>query len=190
MKSERKLKFKDVKKRLEGFVKNEKVRGYGIIALVGVLLAGSVYISSRNTANKNTIELAQKNESSKTENVSVNANTNYFEAFRLDRDNTRSKEIAYLDTIIAQADTDNETLKEAQEQKMSIVECMETEFTVEKMIKSKGFDDVAVTFHKGSVNVIVDSNELSDSQVAQILDIVKRETGEEATNIKVSLNKK
>ncbi len=51
---------------------------------------------------------------------------------------------------------------------------------------AKGFEDVAVTFHTGSVNVIVDAAELTDKQVAQILDIVLRETGEEAGNVKVS----
>ena len=37
-----------------------------------------------------------------------------------------------------------------------------------------------------NVNVIVDADALTDEQVAQILDIVLRETGETADNIKVS----
>ena len=50
----------------------------------------------------------------------------------------------------------------------------------------KGFNDSAVTFHYGSVNVIIDCDELTTEQIAQILDIVRRETGEPAGNIKVS----
>ena len=53
------------------------------------------------------------------------------------------------------------------------------------MIKAKGFEDAAVTFHSGTVNVVVKSDELEDSSVAQILDIVQAHTGEPAKNIKV-----
>jgi len=62
---------------------------------------------------------------------------------------------------------------------------MEKEFAIESMIKAKGFEDAAVTFHAGTVNVVVKSSELEESQVAQILDIVQGQTGEPAKNIKV-----
>ena len=64
-------------------------------------------------------------------------------------------------------------------------ENMEAEFTIENLLRAKGFSDAAVTFHKGSVNVVVDSPQLSSEQVAQILDVVTRETGESADNIKI-----
>ena len=62
---------------------------------------------------------------------------------------------------------------------------METEFSIEKLIIAKGFSDAAVTFHKGAVNVVIEADELTSEQVAQILDIVKRESGEKAENIKI-----
>lgn len=40
-------------------------------------------------------------------------------------------------------------------------------------------------FRSGTVNVVVDSETLSSEQVVQILDIVQRETGEGAGNIKI-----
>ena len=111
----------------------------------------------------------------------------YFAVFRQDRDNVRSKEIEYLETIIQQADmdADAETLAEAQQQKMDIVDNMEKEFTVESLLKAKGFKDAAVTLHQGSVNVILCAKELTQAQVAQVLDIVLRETGKNAENVKV-----
>ena len=99
------------------------------------------------------------------------------------------KEIEYLESIVSDERADEETVKEASEQKLEIVKCMETELIVESAIKAKGFSDAAVTFHKGSVNVIVESSELTDSQVAQILEIVMRETGESAENIKLSIQR-
>ncbi len=111
----------------------------------------------------------------------------YFETFRENRENTREKELSYLETILTQKEVDAETLVDAQQQKLAIVESMEKEFTVESVLKAKGFADAAVTFHKGAVNVIIKAETLTNQQVAQILDIVCRETGEKADNIKISV---
>lgn len=62
---------------------------------------------------------------------------------------------------------------------------MEKEVTIEGLLKAIGFKDVAVTLHKGSVNVVVDAVELSNADVAKVLDIVRRETKEKPENIKV-----
>ena len=87
--------------------------------------------------------------------------------------------------IVAQG-ADEATLSDAQQQKLDLINCMEMELTVENLVRGKGFDDVIVSMHAGSVNVIVGAQSLTDEQVAQILDIVLRETGESAKNVKVS----
>jgi len=74
----------------------------------------------------------------------------------------------------------------AQQQQMDIVACMEAEFTVESLLRAKGFNDAAVTYHRGAVNVVLRSAELSEQQAAQVLDIVCRETGEGAENVKIT----
>ena len=109
----------------------------------------------------------------------------FFAAFRADRDTTREKEIDYLDAIIEQG-ADQQTLSDAQQQKLDIVNNMEKELTVESLLKAKGFADAAVTLHAGSVNVILSAESLSEEQVAQVLDIVIRKTGEPAENVKVT----
>ena len=109
----------------------------------------------------------------------------FFESFRKERDSTRAQEIAYIDTIIEQG-ADAETMADAQQQKLSIVDGMEKEMTIESLLRAKGFSDAAVTLHAGSVNVILSSEELVDEQVAQVLDIIVRETGEPAENIKIT----
>ena len=113
----------------------------------------------------------------------------YFATFRDDREQVRKLEMEYLDEVIAASASDDETLADAQGQKLTLVENMEKEFTVESLIKAKGFEDAAVTFHAGTVNVVVKADELSDKQVAQILEITKKETGEPAENIKVMTGK-
>ena len=113
------------------------------------------------------------------------AQGSFFDIYRSERDTVRTQELAYLDAIVAQGG-DQATLSEAQKQKMTLVGCMESELNTENLIRAKGFQEVIVSMHNGSVNVIVDADALTDEQVAQILDIVLRETGETAENIKVS----
>jgi stage III sporulation protein AH len=113
------------------------------------------------------------------------SSANFFSTFRMDREGNRAQEIAYLDSIISNEDTDVDTMKEAQQQKISIAKAMEVEVTIEGLIKAKGFNDAIVTINSGSVNVVVDSKVLTDAEVAQILDVVKRESGQGAENIKV-----
>ena len=172
-----------------------KKQKYVLIGGLAVLLAGVVYWNyslnaapgnerdSKADAQNNTLQIEGMN--TEGELSVIAAGVTYFESFRTERESVRELEIGYLDEIIATSASDAETLADAQEQKLALVNNMEAEFTIENLIRAKGFRDAAVTFHGGSVNVVVDSDVLSDEQVAQILDIVRRETGELAENIKV-----
>ncbi|NLB62272.1 MAG: SpoIIIAH-like family protein [Clostridiales bacterium] len=161
----------------------------GIIVLTAILFICAVYLniqSNKKASQVANIDDPTYNGSNDTTTVS---GSGYFTAFRQNRESSRAKQIEQLDAVIAHSGTDAETLKEAQELKLAIISSMELEFTVESMIKSKGFTDCAVTFHKGSVNVIVNAQELTEEQVARILEIVIRETGEDPLNVKVSTAK-
>ena len=57
---------------------------------------------------------------------------------------------------------------------------------MEGLIKAKGFDDAVVTIGSSYYNVIVkDDGTLGDDQVAQILSVIKSETGASANNVKI-----
>lgn len=111
----------------------------------------------------------------------------YFADYKQSRENVRQQEIAQLDSIIDDTKSDQETLKDAQEQKMDIVRSMEKELTIEGLLNAKGFSDTIVTVHEGAVNVVVKLKEINEQQAAQILDIVQKETSEPAKNIKIIL---
>ncbi len=149
---------------------------------VGLLLLAAV--AANVVMNRNEERMARE----QTAAVSVSApgaQGSFFDMYRSERDSVRTQELAYLDAIVAQGG-DETTLSDAQRQKMTLVSCMESELNTENLIRAKGFEEVIVSMHNGSVNVIVDADALTDEQVAQILDIVLRETGETAENIKVS----
>ena len=156
------------------------------IAVIGgilVLFLAAVAINAGKNKQKKAAENADDG------SVATANNIDYYTAFRETRNSTREREMEYLESILSNESTDDETQKEVFEQKTAIVECMEKELLIESQIKAKGFSDCAVTFHKGSCNIIVDADELTDAQTAQILDIAMRETGEPAENIKVSLRR-
>ena len=109
----------------------------------------------------------------------------FFASFRGERESVRQKEIEYLDSIITNTNSDKESLKDAQDQKIELTRIMEKEMIIEGLLKAKGFTDAIVTLRTGSVNVVVGAGKITDAQAAQILDIVRRETGESAENIKI-----
>ena len=154
------------------------------MTLLGVSLLLLAAVAANVIMNRNEQRTAQAS----TAAVSVSApgaQGSFFDMYRSERDSVRTQELAYLDAIVAQGG-DEATLSEAQKQKMTLVGCMESELNTENLIRAKGFEEVIVSMHNGSVNVIVDADALTDEQVAQILDIVLRQTGETAENIKVS----
>ena len=117
--------------------------------------------------------------------VPVIATGDSLNAYKVDRQDVRLKEVAYLDSIIENEKTDQEVLNEAQRQKIEITKTMEIELTVEGLIKAKGYDDAIVTVQATSVNVVVRAESLSEKQAAEILDIVKTETGKPSNVIKI-----
>jgi stage III sporulation protein AH len=120
-----------------------------------------------------------------TAEVAAVSSANFFASYRLERENARKEEIEYIREILDNPASDPEMKKEAQAQLLEITKNMEKELAIEALIKAKGFKDVVVILHKDSVNVIVDKPELKQEEVAQILDIVRRESGHKPENIKI-----
>ncbi len=120
--------------------------------------------------------------------VSAGVYLNSFSAFRDERSSLRAKEIDYLRMIINEQGTDAGTMQNAQQRLMELVDNMEKEFSIESMIRSKGFLDAAVTMRSDAVSVVVSGDSLTDEEVARILDIVKTETGSPASSIRISVS--
>ena len=109
-----------------------------------------------------------------------------FSRFRSEREETRNQELTSIDSIIYNTNTDQTTLAEAQKMKLDLVDSMEKEQLLEGLIRAKGFEDVYVLLSDRSVNVIVKEKEMTQAKVAQILDIVMRETDVKTENVKIT----
>ena len=73
---------------------------------------------------------------------------------------------------------------------LEIQQRIERETAAEAMIEAKGFKEVYVRIDDDTVDVVVDRAELTDTEVAQIEDIVKRKTGYSNDKIRISPLKK
>lgn len=118
--------------------------------------------------------------------VSNTIEGDYFSSARLTREQTRAKNKEILMEIV-----NNENVAEAQKEEAvnSIVELTsvsEMESATEILLEAKGFTDVVVSIVDGNADVIVNANELTEQQIAQIQDIVKRKTEFLAENIVIT----
>ncbi|AKL95297.1 stage III sporulation protein AH [Clostridium aceticum] len=100
----------------------------------------------------------------------------YFIESRLERDKKRSEMISYLNDIINNQLTSEEIRGEAQNVKLDMISSTEKEVLIENMIVGKGFNDALVYLTDQSINVVVNADALTETDVAKIVDIIRRET--------------
>lgn len=96
---------------------------------------------------------------------------------RLLKEQTRAKNKETLLEIINNANISEDQKQEAVDNMIAITDIAEKETAAEILLESKGFDDVVVSITDGSVDVVVNTSELTEAQRAQIEDIIIRKTG-------------
>ena len=136
-----------------------------------------VIVDSRNS--NEATELAEASDSEIVETVTskkLMKSSSYFIESKLERDKKRGEMVTSLNNIINDRNTNEETRAEALNIKLNTITNTEKETFVENMIVAKGFDDAIVYLSDQSINIVVNSEKLTEKDVAQIVDIVKRET--------------
>ncbi len=113
----------------------------------------------------------------------------YFAEAKVERENARAKSQDMLYELMAQEDTPNEEKSEAAQKILELQKRIENEAAAEAMIKAKGFDEAYVRIYDDCVDVIVDRQEITQQEAAQIQDILTRITGLGADKIRISLLK-
>lgn len=96
---------------------------------------------------------------------------------RLNREQARSKSKEYFLEIINGDSMEEAVVQEATSAYVKLAEDMEKETDAETLLMAKGFEDAIVSISDNSVDVVVGNTDLTDSQRAQIEDIVVRKTG-------------
>lgn len=118
--------------------------------------------------------------------VSSTIGAEYFDAAKLSREQTRSKNKEILMEIV-NSTTATETQKEkAVGEVIELTSVMEKETAAETMLEAKGFGNSIVSIVDGKADVIVNANDLTEKDIAQIEDVVKRKTDIAAENIVIT----
>ena len=118
--------------------------------------------------------------------VSAGDESSYFIQAKLEREQSRAKQKDLLNEMINNDQLDSEKKSQAADQMIEIQKRIEKETAAEAMIEAKGFSEAYVRIDDETVDVVVDKAQLTDTEIAQIEDIVKRKTGVEADKIRIS----
>ncbi|MDR0850293.1 MAG: SpoIIIAH-like family protein [Christensenellaceae bacterium] len=109
----------------------------------------------------------------------------FFITYRADRTQARTEAIAYYDAIISSASSSSEAKTLAETKKAEIVATMTLELNMEGLIKAKGFEDVIASCSDSYINILVKSAELTEVEVAQIVEVVQSQTQKDIDYIKI-----
>ena len=109
----------------------------------------------------------------------------FFETYRVDREAARDQQALYYQAILDSANSSATAKEEAEANISALAGKEEQELVLEGYILAKGFEDVVVSFTENYVNVMVKASELTEAEVAQIVQVVQEQTQKSIDNIKI-----
>ena len=118
--------------------------------------------------------------------ANVGDSASYFAEAKLDREQSRAKLKDLLNEMLGNKNISQEQKAKCTESMLELQKRIEKETAAETMIESKGFREAYVRMDDKTVDVVVDKENLTDAEVAQIEDIVKRKTGMDASCIRIN----
>ena len=106
---------------------------------------------------------------------------------KLNREQIRAKNKESLLEIVNNEKLSESARQTAVKQISAIADYAEKEMAAELLLEAKGFADSVVSISDGSADVVVNRTSLTESEKAQIEDIVKRKSGVSADRITISI---
>lgn len=109
----------------------------------------------------------------------------YFAQARLDKMNNRDEAVQTLQTIIGGGDlTEDERVVNALDA-VEVSKLIETEGTIESLVKAQGFDDCVAYLDGETAKVVIKTAGLDKAQAASIKEIIMSESEVSAENIRI-----
>ncbi len=106
---------------------------------------------------------------------------------KLTREQNRSRSREALMDIIGDEALSEDAKKEAADTYVKLNDTIEKETDVETALAARGYEDAIVTISDGAVDVALGNADISDSERAQIEDIVTRKTGYDISSVVISV---
>ena len=177
-----------------------------IITALAIMIAVAGYINYKDLVSKHAKDARQTNVSlalgetdAQTGDLSVTdpgatvltgnlgvAQSDFIISAKLDREQVRAANKESLLGIINNTSLDEADKAQAVNKMIELTDIAEREAAAELLLEAKGFVDVIVSITDGQADVVVNKSSLSDTERAQIEDIIKRKSGVSVENITIS----
>ncbi|MDF2613632.1 MAG: hypothetical protein K0S71_1418 [Clostridia bacterium] len=118
--------------------------------------------------------------------VDKNMDVSYFVEEKMLREQSRALQVEELTQYVANENLDKEAKSKAAANLLAIQERIEKESSAEALLRAKGFKEVYVRIDDNSVDVVINKDNLTESDIAQIEEIVNRKTGYSVGKIKIT----
>lgn len=125
------------------------------------------------------------NNSGNQTNADAGEGESYFAMAAIDRSRARDEAMEVLSQITASTDASEEARAEAYAAIEQMAQDIENEANIETLLKAKGFEECVAVISNSAATVIVKSEGLLPSDLAQITEIVYEQAGISPADIKV-----
>ncbi len=157
------------------------------------LVSSNVYVEENNNENNSMVLNSGTINNNVNDNNTIAANSNvtredkdYFSTSKLERDTMYSQMLETYEKILNSSNS-LETQKQSASEEITKINNVKNSIMIcENLIKTKGFDDLVIFVNGESVSVIVEDEQLSPEEVAQIQNIISREMKTKIENIHIS----
>lgn len=110
------------------------------------------------------------------------------QTLKMEREEVRDKAKSELEEIIKGEGFSQEVKAEAEKKLISMADYIRIEGDIEVMLKDKGFDEVVVTYNENGVVADIFKDELLNTEIAKITEIIVSQTSLSADKIKITAN--
>lgn len=116
---------------------------------------------------------------------SVYSSEDYFAQARLDKVTSRDEAVETLKMMLNGGDISDEELSVYTESALTLSGLIESESTIENLVKAAGYDDCVVYLDGECASIVVKTDGLTTQQAALIKDILLNEVSVPAENIRI-----
>lgn len=168
----------------------DKMANIGDAQLVSSNVVSEENYIEENTTNTIDDSIVNNNEivdnNTITTSSSVSSNNEYFSTSKLERDTMYSQMLETYEKVL-NSNNSLETQKQSASEEITKINNVKNGIMIcENLIKTKGFKNVVIFVNGDSISVIVEDEQLSPEEVAQIQNIISRELNAKVENIHIS----
>lgn len=131
------------------------------------------------------VEKGEQNENGTNADAGNKEEVSYFAMAQIDRSRARDEAMEVLNQITSSTDATEEARAEAYAAIEQMAMDIENEANIETLLKAKGFEECVAVISNSAATVIVKSDGLLPSDLAQISEIVWEQAGISPSDIKV-----